>query len=178
MAFMATALTGTTVSFVACEDDEKPQVQQGNQHDGTYNASVAIGTEVQGKVVPLATVEGQKAVVLTLKANNPVITISGYQTDLPAGAPYKHIAQDQYQLTQLKATQQADGSLAISGEEEVTMRLRMVMGNATVAATPFTDYKTKVRTEGTLKDGKLKLTVKYQPGRMPMAIVYNYTGQR
>lgn len=178
MAFMATALVGTTFSFVACEDDEKEEVVLGNQEDGTYTASIDVAAGVGPKAIKLATVKDQKLIVATLKSYSPLITISGYKTDLPEAAPYKHIEQANYQLTNVKSTKLADGTLQLSGEEEVTMKLRMVMPGQTVATTPFTEYKTKVKTQGTLKNGKLNLTTTFRPGHMPMDIVYTYSGQR
>ena len=178
MAFMATALVGTAFSFVACEDDEKQEVVLGGEEDGTFTANLDIAAGVGPKAIKLATVKGQKVVVLTLKSYQPLLTISGYETDLPEGAPYKHIGQQQSQLRNVKSTKLADGTLQLSGEEEVTMKLRMVMGNQTAANVPFTEYKTKVKTQGTLKNGKLNLTTTFRPGHMPMDIVYTYTGQR
>ena len=80
MAFMATALVGTAFSFVACEDDEKQEVVLGGEEDGTFTANLDIAAGVGPKAIKLATVKGQKVVVLTLKSYQPLLTISGYET--------------------------------------------------------------------------------------------------
>ena len=178
MAFMATALVGTTFSFVACEDDEKEEVVLGSQEDGTYIATADITVGAGKQVMKLATVKSQNVIVATPKSYSPLISISGYEADLPAGAPYSHISQERYQLTNVKSTKLEDGTIQLSGEEEVTMKLRMVMPGKTLATTPYTEYKTKVKTQGTLKNGKLNLTNTFRPGNKPMDIVYTYTGQR
>ena len=126
----------------------------------------------------LASVKDQKVVVVSLNGNNTTLTISGYEADLPAGLPYKHIAQKQYMLKNVKATKLADGTVKLTGQEEVTMSLRLVSPQAEKANVAYTDYKVTVKTEGTIKNGKLNLTNSFTPGKMPFPVVYTYTGQK
>lgn len=174
VAFMATALVGTTFSFASCEDDEKPETTQGVEVNGTYNTTLNVGAGAMS----LASVKDQKVVVVSLNGNNTTLTISGYEADLPAGLPYKHIAQKQYMLKNVKATKLADGTVKLTGQEEVTMSLRLVSPQAEKANVAYTDYKVTVKTEGTIKNGKLNLTNSFTPGKMPFPVVYTYTGQK
>ena len=178
MAFMATALVGTTFTLASCEDDEKPETIQGVAVDGTYNSSLNVGASVRDNIMPLATIQDQKVVVVTLNASNTTLTFTGYESDLPKGLPYKHIAQKQYMLKNVKATKLADGTVKLTGQEEVTMLLRTVRATEEKANVPFQEYKVTVKTEGTIKNGKLELTNSFTPGRMPFPIVYTYTGQK
>lgn len=174
VAFMATALVGTTFTLASCEDDEKPETTQGVEVNGTYNTTLNVGAGAMS----LASVKDQKVVVVSLNGNNTTLTISGYEADLPAGLPYKHIAQKQYMLKNVKATKLADGTVKLTGQEEVTMSLRLVVPNAEKANVAYTDYKATVKTEGTIKNGKLELTNSFTPGKMPFPVVYTYTGQK
>ena len=174
MAFMATALVGTTFTLASCEDDEKPETTQGVEVNGTYNTTLNVGAGAMS----LASVKDQKVVVVSLNGNNTTLTISGYEADLPAGLPYKHIAQKQYMLKNVKATKLADGTVKLTGQEEVTMSLRLVSPQAEKANVAYTDYKVTVKTEGTIKNGKLNLTNSFTPGKMPFPVVYTYTGQK
>ena len=178
MAFMATALVGTTFTLASCEDDEKPETIQGVAVDGTYNSSLNVGAGAGDKFMPLVTIQDQKVVVVTLNASNTTLTFTAYESDLPAGLPYKHIAQKQYMLKNVKATTLSDGTVKLSGQEEVTMPLRLVRVSEEKANVAYTDYKATVKTEGTIKNGKLELTNSFTPGRMPFPIVYTYTGQK
>ena len=178
MAFMATALVGTTFTLASCEDDEKPETIQGVAVDGTYNSSLNVGASVRDNIMPLATIQDQKVVVVTLNASNTTLTFTGYESDLPKGLPYKHIAQKQYMLKNVKATKLADGTVKLTGQEEVTMSLRIVKPTEEKANVPFNDYKVTVTTEGTIKNGKLNLTNSFTPGKMPFPVVYTYTGQK
>ena len=174
VAFMATALVGTTFTLASCEDDEKPETTQGVEVNGTYNTTLNVGAGAMS----LASVKDQKVVVVSLNGNNTTLTISGYEADLPAGLPYKHIAQKQYMLKNVKATKLTDGTVKLTGQEEVTMSLRLVVPNAEKANVAYTDYKATVKTEGTIKNGKLELTNSFTPGKMPFPVVYTYTGQK
>ncbi len=174
VAFMATALVGTTFTLASCEDDEKPETTQGVEVNGTYNTTLNVGAGAMS----LASVKDQKVVVVSLNGNNTTLTISGYEADLPAGLPYKHIAQKQYMLKNVKATKLADGTVKLTGQEEVTMSLRLVSPQAEKANVAYTDYKVTVKTEGTIKNGKLNLTNSFTPGKMPFPVVYTYTGQK
>lgn len=180
VAFMATALVGTTFTLASCEDDEKPEntTTQGVEVNGTYNTTLNVGAGSGEKIMSLASVKDQKVVVVSLNGNNTTLTISGYEADLPAGLPYKHIAQKQYMLKNVKATKLADGTVKLTGQEEVTMSLRIVPPTKETAAVPFNDYKTTVKTEGTIKNGKLNLTNSFVPGKMPFPVVYTYAGQK
>lgn len=178
MAFMATALVGTTFTLASCEDDEKPETTQGVAVDGTYNSSLNVGASVRDNIMPLATIQDQKVVVVTLNASNTTLTFTGYESDLPKGLPYKHIAQKQFMLKNVKATKLADGTVKLTGQEEVTMPLRLVRVSEEKANVAYTDYKATVKTEGTIKNGKLELTNSFTPGRMPFPVVYTYTGQK
>lgn len=173
VAFMATALVGTTFSFASCEDDEKPETTQGVEVNGTYNTTLNVGAGTMS----LASVKDQKVVVVSLNGNNTTLTISGYEADI-TGAHYKHIAQKQYMLKNVKATKLADGTVKLTGQEEVTMPLRLVRVSEEKANVAYTDYKATVKTEGTIKNGKLELTNSFTPGRMPFPVVYTYTGQK
>lgn len=177
VAFMATALVSTTFSFASCEDDEKPETTQGVEVNGTYNTSLNIGVSAGSQIMPLASVKDQKVVVVSLNGNNTTLTISGYEADI-TGAHYKHIAQKQYMLKNVKATKLADGTVKLTGQEEVTMPLRLVRVSEEKANVAYTDYKATVKTEGTIKNGKLELTNSFTPGRMPFPVVYTYTGQK
>ena len=174
VAFMATALVGTTFTLASCEDDEKPETTQGVEVNGTYNTTLNVGAGAMS----LASVKDQKVVVVSLNGNNTTLTISGYEADLPAGLPYKHIAQKQYMLKNVKATKLADGTVKLTGQEEGTMSLRLVSPQAEKANVAYTDYKVTVKTEGTIKNGKLNLTNSFTPGKMPFPVVYTYTGQK
>lgn len=174
VAFMATALVSTTFTLASCEDDEKPETTQGVEVNGTYNTTLNVGAGAMS----LASVKDQKVVVVSLNGNNTTLTISGYEADLPAGLPYKHIAQKQYMLKNVKATKLADGTVKLTGQEEVTMSLRLVSPQAEKANVAYTDYKVTVKTEGTIKNGKLNLTNSFTPGKMPFPVVYTYTGQK
>ncbi len=178
MAFMATALVGTTFTLASCEDDEKPETIQGVAVDGTYNSSLNVGAGAGDKIMPLATIQDQKVVVVTLNSSNTTLTFSAYETDLPAGLPYKHIAQKQYMLKNVKATKLADGTVQLSAQEEVTMALRTVRATEEKANVPFKDYNVKVTTKGTIKNGKLNLTTSFRPTGMPMDVIYTFTGQK
>ncbi len=178
VAFMATALVGTTFTLASCEDDEKPETTQGVEVNGTYNTTLNVGVGAGDKIMSLASVKDQKVVVVSLNGNNTTLTISGYEADLPAGLPYKHIAQKQYMLKNVKATKLADGTVKLTGQEEVTMSLRLVSPQAEKANVAYTDYKVTVKTEGTIKNGKLNLTNSFTPGKMPFPVVYTYTGQK
>ena len=178
MAFMATALVGTTFTLASCEDDEKPETIQGVAVDGTYNSSLNVGAGAGDKFMPLATIQDQKVVVVTLNASNTTLTFTGYESDLPKGLPYKHIAQKQYMLKNVKATKLADGTVKLTGEEEVTMLLRTVRVTEEKANVAFKEYKVKVTTKGTIKNGKLELTNSFQPEGMHFPVVYTYTGQK
>ncbi len=173
VAFIATALVGTTFSFASCEDDEKPETPQVAAVNGTYNTTLNVGAGA----ISLASVKDQKVVVLSLNGNNTTLTISGYEADI-TGARYKSIAQKQYMLKNVKATTLSDGTVKLSGQEEVTMSLRLVGLKDEKANVAYTDYKTTVKTEGTIKNGKLELTNSFTPGRMPFPVVYTYTGQK
>ena len=177
VAFMATALVGTTFSFASCEDDEKPETTQGVEVNGTYNTTLNVGVGARDKIMSLASVKDQKVVVVSLNGNNTTLTISGYEVDI-TGARYKHIAQKQYTLNNVKATKLSDGTVKLTGQEEVTMSLRLVGAKDEKANVAYTDYKTTVKTEGTIKNGKLELTNSFTPGRMPFPVVYTYTGQK
>ena len=178
MAFMATALVGTTFTLASCEDDEKPETTQGVEVNGTYNTTLNVGAGAGEKIMSLASVKDQKVVVVSLNGNNTTLTISGYETDFPAGLPYKSIAQKQYMLKNVKATKLTDGTVKLTGQEEVTMSLRIVSPKDEKANVPFNNYKVTVKTEGTIKNGKLNLTNSFQPGKMPFPVVYTYTGQK
>ena len=178
VAFMATALVGTTFTLASCEDDEKPETTQGVEVNGTYNTTLNVGAGTGSQIMTLASVKDQKVVVVSLNGNNTTLTISGYEADLPAGLPYKHIAQKQYMLKNVKATKLADGTVKLTGQEEVTMSLRLVSPQAEKANVAYTDYKVTVKTEGTIKNGKLNLTNSFTPGKMPFPVVYTYTGQK
>ena len=178
VAFMATALVGTTFSFVSCEDDEKPETTQGVEVNGTYNTTLNVGAGAGEKIMSLASVKDQKVVVVSLNGNNTTLTISGYETDFPAGLPYKSIAQKQYMLKNVKATKLADGTVKLTGQEEVTMLLRTVRATEEKANVPFQEYKVTVKTEGTIKNGKLNLTTTFRPTGMPMDVIYTFTGQK
>lgn len=173
VAFMATALVGTTFTLASCEDDEKPETTQGVEVNGTYNTTLNVGAGAMS----LASVKDQKVVVVSLNGNNTTLTISGYEADI-TGAHYKHIAQKQYMLKNVKATKLADGTVKLTGQEEVTMPLRLVRVSEEKANVAYTDYKATVKTEGTIKNGKLELTNSFTPGRMPFPVVYTYTGQK
>lgn len=177
VAFMATALVGTTFTLASCEDDEKPETTQGVEVNGTYNTTLNVGVGAGDKIMSLASVKDQKVVVVSLNGNNTTLTISGYEADI-TGAHYKHIAQKQYMLKNVKATKLADGTVKLTGQEEVTMSLRIVSPKDEKANVPFNDYKVTVKTEGTIKNGKLNLTNSFQPGKMPFPVVYTYTGQK
>ncbi len=179
VAFMATALVGTTFTLASCEDDEKPETTttQGVEVNGTYNTTLNVGVGAGDKIMSLASVKDQKVVVVSLNGNNTTLTISGYEADI-TGAHYKHIAQKQYMLKNVKATKLADGTVKLTGQEEVTMPLRLVRVSEEKANVAYTDYKATVKTEGTIKNGKLELTNSFTPGRMPFPIVYTYTGQK
>ena len=177
VAFMATALVGTTFTLASCEDDEKPETTQGVEVNGTYNTTLNVGVGAGDKIMSLASVKDQKVVVVSLNGNNTTLTISGYEADI-TGAHYKHIAQKQYMLKNVKATKLADGTVKLTGQEEVTMSLRLVSPQAEKANVAYTDYKTTVKTEGTIKNGKLELTNSFVPGKMPFPVVYTYTGQK
>ncbi len=177
VAFIATALVGTTFSFASCEDDEKPETTQVAAVNGTYNTSLNIGVSAGPQIMSLASVKDQKVVVLSLNGNNTTLTISGYEADI-TGAPYKSIAQKQYMLKNVKATKLADGTVKLTGQEEVTMSLRLVGPKAEKANVAYTDYKVTVKTEGTIKNGKLELTNSFQPEGMHFPVVYTYTGQK
>ena len=176
VAFMATALVGTTFTLASCEDDEKPETTQGVEVNGTYNTTLNVGVGAGDKIMSLASVKDQKVVVVSLN-NNTTLTISGYEADI-TGAHYKHIAQKQYMLKNVKATKLADGTVKLTGQEEVTMPLRLVRVSEEKANVAYTDYKATVKTEGTIKNGKLELTNSFTPGRMPFPVVYTYTGQK
>ena len=178
VAFMATALVGTTFSFASCEDDEKPETTQGVEVNGTYNTTLNVGAGAGEKIMSLASVKDQKVVVVSLNGNNTTLTISGYETDFPAGLPYKSIAQKQYMLKNVKATKLTDGTVKLTGQEEVTMSLRIVSPKDEKANVPFNDYKATVKTEGTIKNGKLNLTTTFRPTGMPMDVIYTFTGQK
>ncbi len=178
MAFMATALVGTTFTLASCEDDEKPETIQGVAIDGTYNSSLNVGASARGNIMSLATIQDQKVVVVTLNASNTTLTFTGYESDLPKGLPYKHIAQKQYMLKNVKATKLADGTVKLTGQEEVTMLLRTVRATEEKANVPFQEYKVTVKTEGTIKNGKLNLTTTFRPTGMPMDVIYTFTGQK
>ena len=178
MAFMATALVGTTFTLTSCEDDEKPETIQGVAVDGTYNSSLNVGAGARDNIMPLATIQDQKVVVVTLNASNTTLTFTGYESDLPKGLPYKHIAQKQYMLKNVKATKLADGTVKLTGQEEVTMLLRLVGPKDEKANVPFQEYKVTVKAQGTIKNGKLNLTNSFQPKGMPMDVIYTYTGQK
>ena len=178
VAFMATALVGTTFTLASCEDDEKPETTQGVEVNGTYNTTLNVGAGTGPQIMTLASVKDQKVVVLSLNGNNTTLTISGYEADLPAGLPYKYIAQKQYMLKNVKATKLTDGTVKLTGQEEVTMSLRLVGSKAEKANVAYTDYKATVKTEGTIKNGKLNLTNSFTPGKMPFPVVYTYTGQK
>ena len=173
VAFIATALVGTTFTLASCEDDEKPETTQGVEVNGTYNTTLNVGAGA----ISLASVKDQKVVVVSLNGNNTTLTISGYEADI-TGARYKSIAQKQYMLKNVKATKLADGTVKLTGQEEVTMPLRLVRVSEEKANVAYTDYKATVKTEGTIKNGKLELTNSFTPGRMPFPVVYTYTGQK
>ena len=78
----------------------------------------------------------------------------------------------------MKATKLADGTVKLTGQEEVTMSLRIVKPTEEKANVAYTDYKVTVKTEGTIKNGKLNLTNSFTPGKMPFPVVYTYTGQK
>lgn len=177
VAFIATTLVGTTFSFVSCEDDEKPETTQGVEVNGTYNTTLNLGVSAGPQIMSLASVKDQKVVVVSLNGNNTTLTISGYEADI-TGAPYKYIAQKQYMLKNVKATKLTDGTVKLTGQEEVTMSLRLVGPKAEKANVAYTDYKVTVKTEGTIKNGKLELTNSFKPEGMPMDVVYTYTGQK
>ncbi len=177
VAFMATALVGTTFTLASCEDDEKPETTQGVEVNGTYNTTLNVGASAGDKIMSLASVKDQKVVVVSLNGNNTTLTISNYEADI-TGAPYKYIAQKQYMLKNVKATQLTDGTVKLTGQEEVTMSLRIVSPKDEKANVPFNEYKVTVKTEGTIKNGKLNLTNSFQPGKMPFPVVYTYTGQK
>ncbi len=177
VAFMATALVGTTFTLASCEDDEKPETTQGVEVNGTYNTTLNVGAGAGEKIMSLASVKDQKVVVVSLNGNNTTLTISGYEADI-TGARYKSIAQKQYMLKNVKATTLSDGTVKLSGQEEVTMSLRLVGLKDEKANVAYTDYKATVKTEGTIKNGKLNLTNSFTPGRMPFPVVYTYTGQK
>ena len=176
VAFMATALVGTTFTLASCEDDEKPETTQGVEVNGTYNTTLNVGAGAGNKIMSLTSVKDQK-VVVTPNGNNTTLTISGYEADI-TGAPYKYIAQKQYMLKNVKATKLTDGTVKLTGQEEVTMSLRLVGSKAEKANVAYTDYKATVKTEGTIKNGKLNLTNSFTPGKMPFPVVYTYTGQK
>ena len=179
MAFMATALVGTTFTLASCEDDEKPETTQGVEVNGTYNTTLNVGAGTGSQIMTLASVKDQKVVVVSLNGNNTTLTISNYEADLPAGFPYyKHIAQKQYMLKNVKATKLADGTVKLTGQEEVTMLLRLVGPKDEKANVPFQEYKVTVKTEGTIKNGKLNLTTTFRPTGMPMDVIYTFTGQK
>lgn len=178
MAFMATALVGTTFTLASCEDDEKPETIQGVAVDGTYNSSLNVGAGAGDKFMPLVTIQDQKVVVVTLNASNTTLTFTAYESDLPKGLPYKHIAQKQFMLKNVKATKLADGTVKLTGQEEVTMLLRTVRATEEKANVPFQEYKVTVKTEGTIKNGKLNLTTTFRPTGMPMDVIYTFTGQK
>lgn len=177
VAFMATALVGTTFTLASCEDDEKPETTQSVEVNGTYNTTLNVGVGAGDKIMSLASVKDQKVVVVSLNGNNTTLTISGYEADI-TGTHYKHIAQKQYMLKNVKATKLADGTVKLTGQEEVTMPLRLVRVSEEKANVEYKDYKATVKTEGTIKNGKLELTNSFTPGRMPFPIVYTYTGQK
>ena len=83
--------------------------------------------------------------VVTLNASNTTLTFTGYESDLPKGLPYKHIAQKQYMLKNVKATKLADGTVKLTGQEEVTMLLRTVRATEEKANVPFQEYKVTVK---------------------------------
>ena len=178
MAFMATALVGTTFTLASCEDDEKPETIQGVAVDGTYNSSLNVGASVRDNIMPLATIQDQKVVVVTLNASNTTLTFTGYESDLPKGLPYKHIAQKQYMLKNVKATKLADGTVKLTGQEEVTMLLRTVRATEEKANVPFQEYKVTVKTEGTIKNGKLNLTTTFFFNDTATTEIYTFTGQK
>ena len=177
VAFMATALVGTTFTLASCEDDEKPETTQGVEVNGTYNTTLNVGVGAGDKIMSLASVKDQKVVVVSLNGNNTTLTISGYEADI-TGAHYKHIAQKQYMLKNVKATKLADGTVKLTGQEEVTMLLRTVRATEEKANVPFQEYKVTVKTEGTIKNGKLNLTTTFRPTGMPMDVIYTFTGQK
>jgi len=178
VAFMATALVGTTFTLASCENDEKPETIQGVVVDGTYITTLNMGTGAGNKFMSLASVKGQK---VTVKSNgdNKILEIDGYVIELPAepGVPDKFIVQDKYELKNVKA-KLADGTVTLSGEEEVTMKLHAVGSTEETANVPFKDYKVKVTTKGTIKNGKLELTNTFQPKSMQFPVVYTYAGQK
>lgn len=184
MAFMATALVGTTFSFASCEDDEKPDTpqgvttKQGVTVDGKYNTILEVKAGNEKQSMSIASMKGQ-TVVVTPNGNNKTLTISGYDIEVPTSpVPYAFIIQAPYELKNVKATTNPDGTVALSGEEEVTMSLRLVSPQAEKANVAYTDYKVTVKTEGTIKNGKLNLTNSFTPGKMPFPVVYTYTGQK
>lgn len=184
MAFMATALVGTTFSFASCEDDEKPETpqgvttKQGVTVDGKYNTILEVKAGDEKQSMSIASMKGQ-TVVVTPNGNNKTLTISGYDIEVPTSpVPYAFIIQAPYELKNVKPTTNPDGTVALSGDEEVTMKLRLVGLNKEKANVPFKEYKVKVTTKGTIKNGKLELTNSFRPAGMPMDVVYTYTGQK
>ena len=81
-------------------------------------------------------------------------------------------------LKNVKATKLADGTVKLTGQEEVTMLLRTVRATEEKANVPFQEYKVTVKTEGTIKNGKLNLTTTFRPTGMPMDVIYTFTGQK
>ena len=179
VAFMVTALVGTTFSFASCDNDEKTVQENVVNINGTYHTDLNIGGGKGDQTFHVMTIKDQQVKIVASQNNTFTLDFSGYETsDLPAKAPEQYIAQKPFRLTKVKATKLGDGTVKLTGEETVTMVIRSVNRTDKMEDVKFIDYPCTVYTQGTIKNGKIDITTRFRPGRMPVDIIYTYVSQK
>lgn len=187
--FLFVLTVGTLLSlspgFTSCTDDDDntlaPHLRPSTRAAGTYGGSNSIATKSPNKTFELGSVQGQHVVIMPQSPNTVSLTLSPYSMSIDEGtAPYALVGSKAFEVKNIGITAADNGTLSISGNVKGSVSMQLVRRGANAGETPFRNYEVNTGTlAGTIApNGSLSLTLSFQPGSMPMPIVYTIQAQR
>lgn len=190
LALMMGALLPVSTTFVACDNDDDDEYIVDNsvagQAKGEYKGQNAIAVEMNSaagtRIMPMGTITDFDVDITKQTDTKVTVKLDDYEIAIadPRSA-FSRVESKDLVLKNVDAVLNQDGSVALKGDlkgQEVQMLLQ-----ANGYTTEGPQLKTMTINEGSLtgniaKDGTLTLTVKLQPGTMPMPLVYDITAKR
>lgn len=170
LALMAATLA--PVAFVSCDDDETKTLVQVDR-SGVYKQKNTIGA----MGIDLGSVPAQNVTLAKETNGSYTVTLGSYDHKISSqGSPFVFVKSEPMIIRNVKASTDGSGVTKLSHD---AIKTTVVM-QMQAAGAPLSAPKTYAVNVGTLtgaisKDGKLGLTVSFQPGSMPAPLIYVLT---
>ncbi|RRD79857.1 hypothetical protein EII14_04905 [Alloprevotella sp. OH1205_COT-284] len=185
IALAAGTLATLPATFTSCDNDDTSNVDLTRwtslKVSGNYKAQNIIGVQSLRTKLELGTMKDQQLLITPDGADHITIKLAEYALPInEASAPYSLVASKAFELKNIKTTLESNGDISISGAVKGNVSMKLVGRKGNANETDFREYEvSNGSVTGTMgKDRELSLTISFQPGSMPMPIVYTIRAKR